>query len=170
MQQIPDDASLSQLLESGELDAVFSAKAPSCHTRGAANVGRLFPDYRQAEQDYFGRTRLFPPMHVVGIRKSLALQHPWLPVSVYKAVIEAKALAIEELKQIGHFAATLPWGVAELEATRKLMGEDYWSYGVAANAHALETFLRYHHEQGISPRLVRPEELFVPSVLDMARN
>jgi 4,5-dihydroxyphthalate decarboxylase len=60
--------------------------------------------------------------------------------------------------------------VAELEATRKLMGEDYWSYGLAPNRHALETFTRYHHEQGSSPRLVTPEELFVPDVLDMARN
>jgi len=122
------------------------------------------------EQDYFSRTRLFPPMHVVGIRKALVEAHPWLPVSVYKAFIEAKALAIAELQQIGHFAATLPWGVAELEATQKLMGEDYWSYGVAPNQHALDTFVRYHHEQGISPRLVKPEELFVASVLDMARN
>ena len=170
VKQVADDASLSQLLEAGELDAVFSAKAPSCHTRGAPGVGRLFPDYRAAEQDYFARTRLFPPMHVVGIRKSLVEQHPWLPVSVYKAFIEAKALAIEELHQIGHFAATLPWGVAELEATKKLMGCDYWSYGLAANTHALETFVRYHHEQGISPRLVKPEELFATSVLDMARN
>jgi 4,5-dihydroxyphthalate decarboxylase len=170
VQQVADDASLSQLLEVGELDAVFSAKAPSCHTRGAANVGRLFPDFRTVEQDYFSRTRLFPPMHVVGIRKALVEAHPWLPVSVYKAFIEAKALAIAELQQIGHFAATLPWGVAELEATQKLMGEDYWSYGVAPNQHALDTFVRYHHEQGISPRLVKPEELFVASVLDMARN
>ncbi len=170
VQQVADDASLSQLLEAGALDAVFSAKAPSCHTRGATNVGRLFPDYRAVEQDYFARTRLFPPMHVVGIRKALVEQHPWLPVSVYKAFIEAKALAIAELQQIGHFAATLPWGVAELEATKKLMGDDYWSYGLAPNQHALETFVRYHHEQGISPRLVKPEELFVPSVLDMARN
>ena len=170
VQQVADDASLSQLLESGALDAVFSAKAPSCHTRGATNVGRLFPDYRAVEQDYFARTRLFPPMHVVGIRKTLVEAHPWLPVSVYKAFIEAKALAIEELQQIGHFAATLPWGVAELEATQKLMGEDYWSYGLAPNQHALDTFVRYHHEQGISPRLVKPEELFASSVLDMARN
>jgi len=85
VQQVADDASLSQLLESGALDAVFSAKAPSCHTRGAAHVGRLFPDYRAVEQDYFARTRLFPPMHVVGIRKTLVEKHPWMPVSVYKA-------------------------------------------------------------------------------------
>ena len=168
--QIPDDASLSQLLETGELDAVFSAKAPSCFSKGVANVARLFPDYRRAEQDYFVSTRLFPPMHVVGIRKSLVERHPWLPVSVYKAFIEAKELAIEELQQIGHFAMTLPWGVAELEATRKLMGVDYWSYGLATNMHALETFVRYHHEQGISPRLVKPEELFAPSALVLARN
>ena len=168
--QIPDDASLSQQLAIGELDAVFSAKAPSCFTSGAPHVGRLFPDYRAVEQDYFARTALFPTMHVIGIRKSLALQHPWLPVSVYKAFLQARALAIEELKQIGHFAVTLPWAVAELEATQKLMGADFWSYGLAPNRHVLETFARYHHEQGISARRVAPEELFATGVLEMARN
>jgi 4,5-dihydroxyphthalate decarboxylase len=170
VEQIPDDATLSQQLENGELDAVFGAKAPSCFLRGDKNIVRLFPDYRKAEQDYYAKTGIFPTMHVVGIRKSLVEQHPWLPVSVYKAFIEAKDLATEDLKQIGHLAVTLPWSVAELEATKKLMGEDYWSYGLDSNRHVLETFTRYHHEQGISPRLVKPEELFFASALDLAKN
>ena len=170
VQQIPDDVSLSQQLASGELDAVFGAKAPSCFSAGSPDVVRLFPDYRKTEQDYFSRTGIFPTMHVVGIRKSLVEQHPWLPVSVYKAFLEAKRYATEDLKQVGHLAVTLPWSVAELEATKKLMGEDYWSYGLDANRHVLETFTRYHHEQGISPRLVKPEELFADGTLDLARN
>ena len=170
VQQIPDDATLSQQLESGELDAVFGAKAPSCFSDGNRNIVRLFPDYRKAEQAYFAKTRIFPTMHVVGIRRSLVDRHPWLPVSVYKGFIEAKRLAIEDLKQIGHIAVTLPWSVAEMEATKALMGENYWSYGLADNHHVLETFTRYHHEQGISLRLVQPEELFYGPALDLAKN
>lgn len=168
--QIPDDTTLSLQLQNGELDAVFGAKAPSCFLNGDKNIARLFPDYRQTEQAYFAKTRLFPIMHVVGIRKTLVDKHPWLPVSVYKAFIEAKRLATEELKQVGHLAVTLPWSVAELEQTKRLMGEDFWSYGLGPNQHVLQTFTRYHHEQGISPRLVVPEDLFYGPALDLAKN
>jgi 4,5-dihydroxyphthalate decarboxylase len=168
--QIADGKTLSGMLEAGELDAVFSAKAPSCFTRGAPNVARLFPAFRAAEEDYFRRSGIFPIMHIIGIRRALAEEHPWLPVSVFKAFIAAKALAMEELAQIGHLYTSLPWGVSEFQQARELMGEDYWSYGLAPNRQQLETFTRYHHEQGLSARKVAPEELFAPSVLDLSKN
>ena len=170
LQQIPDGKTLSGMLEAGELDAVFSAKAPSCFTRGADKVARLFPAFRKAEEDYFKRSRIFPIMHVIGIRRALAEQHPWLPVSVFKAFIRAKDMAMEELAQIGHLYASLPWGVSEFAAAQALMGVDYWSYGLEANRHALETFTRYHHEQGLSARKVAPEELFASASLDLSKN
>lgn len=170
LQQVPDGRTLSGMLGSGEIDAVFSAKAPSCFLRGDAGIARLFPDYRRAEEEYFRRSKIFPIMHVIGIRKSLAERHPWLAVSVYKAFVRAKALAMAELGQIGHLAVTLPWGVSEYHAARALMGEDYWSYGLDANRHVLETFTRYHHEQHLSARRVSPEELFAPSTLDLSKN
>jgi len=170
LQQVPDDKALSGMLEAGELDAIFSAKAPSCYTRGAPNIARLFPDYRRAEEDYFRRTRIFPIMHVIGIRRSLAERHPWLPVSIYKAFLRAKELAMTELAQIGHLCVSLPWGVSEHQAARALMGDDYWSYGLEANRHVLETFTRYHHEQGLSERRVAPEDLFAASTLDLSKN
>lgn len=169
IKQLPDDTTLSRQLETGELDAVFTAKAPSCFLRGDKNVSRLFPDYRKAEKEYFEATRIFPTMHIVGIRKTLVEQHPWLPVSVYKGFLEAKRHAMQELGQIGHLAVSLPWGVAEYEESRKIMGEDFWSYGLDANRHVLETFNRYHFEQHLSPRLVKPEELFSESVLDLSK-
>lgn len=168
--QIAPNATLSEQLANGELDAVFSAKAPSSFTRGAPNVGLLFPDFKQVEQDYYRRTRLFPIMHVIGIRRALVEQHPWLPVSVFKAFNQAKALAMTELAQIGHLYTSLPWGVSEYHASRALMGDDFWSYGVDANRHTLETFTRYHHEQGLSPRQVGIAELFDASTLDLSKN
>ncbi len=166
---IPRHRTLAEMLASGELDAVVGARAPSCFARGAANVGRMFPDYRKVEQEYFRRTRIFPIMHIIGIRRELAEQHPWLPVSVFKAFLRAKALCMDELGQIGHLFTSLPWGVMEFESARALMGEDYWSYGFEANQHVLETFTRYHHQQGLSARQVDPRALFHPATLDLSK-
>ncbi|HEY9280194.1 MAG TPA: ABC transporter substrate-binding protein [Eoetvoesiella sp.] len=167
--QIPDDKSLSGMLESGEIDGYIGARAPSCFLRGAPNVGRLFGNYIEAEQDYFRRTKIFPIMHMVGIRKSLVEENPWLPVSVYKAFIKAKALAVKELDEICHLAVTLPWMVHHHNAARELMGDDYWPFGLDANRHVVETFSRYHFEQGLSKRKVAPEELFAESALDLSK-
>jgi len=169
LQQVADGKTLSGMLASGELDAVISARAPSCFLRNEPHVSRLFPNYRDTEADYFKRTAIFPAMHVIGIRKSLVEQHPWLPVSVFKSFIEAKKLAMYELGQIGHLFASLPWGVAEFEAAKALMGEDYWSYGYEQNKHVLETFTRYHFEQGLSAVKVDPEKLFADSSLDLTK-
>jgi len=113
---------------------------------------------------------LFPTMHVVGIRASLVQEHPWLPTSVFKAFIEAKAIALKELGQIGHFAVTLPWALAQMQEAQSMMGEDYWSYGFESNRHVLDTFMQYHFEQGLSQRLVDSKELFSPAIFKMAKN
>jgi 4,5-dihydroxyphthalate decarboxylase len=169
LEQVADGKTLSGMLEAGELDAVISARAPSCFERGAKNVARLFPDYRSTEEDYYRRTRIFPTMHIIGIRKTLVERHPWLPVSVLKAFMRAKELTMYELGQIGHLFTSLPWGVSEFDKARALMGEDYWSYGFEPNRDVLETFTRYHYEQGLSQRKVAPQELFAPSTLDLTK-
>jgi 4,5-dihydroxyphthalate decarboxylase len=169
LQPIGADQTLSKMLEAGEIDGMIGARPPSCFLRGAPNVARLFSDVRATEESYFERTKIFPIMHLIGIRKRLAEQHPWLAVSVLKAFLEAKRLAMEELSQIGHLYVTLPWVVSERSRVIELMGDDYWSYGVDANRHVLEVFLRYHHEQGLSKQLLGPEDLFAPSTLDLAK-
>ena len=169
LQRIPHDRSVSQMLESGELDGMIGARAPSCFTRGAPNVARMFPDFRSTEEDYFRRTKIFPIMHVIGIRKTLLERHPWLAVNLMKAFIKAKELAWYELGQIGHLFNSLPWGVNEFNEAKKLMGEDYWSYGLEPNRHVLDAFTRYHFEQGISARRVQPDELFHPASLDLSK-
>jgi len=168
-QAVPADRTLSEMLAAGELDGVISARAPSCFLRGAANVGRLFPDYPKIEQEYFQRTKIFPIMHAIGIRRSLVEKHPWLAVSVYKAFIKAKQLCMHELGQIGHLATSLPWSVAEYDRVRQVMGEDFWSYGVEKNRHVLETLARYSFAQGLSVRPVELKEMFAPSTYDLAK-
>jgi len=166
---VPTDRSLSDMLAKGELDGIFSARAPSCYLRSAPNVGRLFPDYPAVEEAYFKKTGLFPIMHAVGIRRSLTEKYPWAAVSVYKAFLKAKALCVHELGQIGHLATTLPWPVHEYDRVRKFMGEDFWPYGAHENKHTLETLARYSFQQGLSARQVPLEQMFAKSTYDLSK-
>jgi 4,5-dihydroxyphthalate decarboxylase len=166
---IPADETLSQWLLDGRVDAVLTPRAPRCFIEGADHVGRLFPDFRRAEREYFARTRIFPIMHVVGIRATLLERHPWLAASVFKAFLAAKRVAEADLAEVAALKVTLPWLAAEYAETVALMGRDFWSYGVAGNEAALETFARYHAAQGLSPRPLTLGELFAPSTLDQVR-
>ena len=168
LQPIPAGETLSEHLDSGRIDALISALAPSCFGRNS-KVERLFPDYRAAEEDYYRRTRMFPIMHLVGIRRSLVERHPWLPVNAYVAYLKAKELCYRHMQTIGHLFTTLPWPVEEFQRAQALMGEDFWSYGVEPNRRELAAVTRYAHEQGINAREVLPEELFAPSTLSLAK-
>ncbi|MEC8774449.1 MAG: ABC transporter substrate-binding protein [Pseudomonadota bacterium] len=168
LETIPPDRTLSEMLDTGEIDALISARAPSCFGRNA-NVTRLFQDYRAAEEAYYKKTGLFPIMHIVGIRKSLVEQHPWLPVNILNAFIEAKQICYTNLAKVGHLFTTLPWPVDEFEAAKKLMGEDYWPYGVHKNAAVIEAMSRYSFEQGLTARNLTAEDLFAPSTFELAK-
>ena len=169
LKPLPPDKTLSGMLESGELDAVFSARAPSCFLRGAPNVGRLFPDYRAVEKEYYRKTGMFPIMHLIGIRREIAASHPWLPASLYKAFCQAKTYAMRDVREVNALMITLPWLVAEADETAKLMGEDFWRYGVHENATEIEALTRYSFEQGLVQRKLQFEDLFPPSVIEVSK-
>jgi 4,5-dihydroxyphthalate decarboxylase len=157
----PPGKSSSQLLAEGAIDGFIAPRPPSL-PKNTPNVGWLFPDPIVAAKDYFKRTGIFPIMHLVGVRRTLVDQHPWLPGAVYKAFEQAKAKALEQLSDTSATKVTLPFVEERLKEARELMGEDFWSYGLKANRKTLETFLRHHHAQGLSSREVKPEELFHP--------
>jgi 4,5-dihydroxyphthalate decarboxylase len=165
----PSGETLSHMLAEGELDAVISARRPSCFIAGHPQVRRLFPDYRAAERDYYRRTGLFPIMHAVGIRRDVLEAHPWLAASVYKAFVRAKRIADDDLAETTALKVGLPWVNAELDATREIMGEDFWSYGIEANRKTLATMARYSYEQGLAVRLLAVEEMFAASTLSETR-
>jgi 4,5-dihydroxyphthalate decarboxylase len=165
-----NDASLSALLADGALDAVMSARAPSCFAQGHPQVRRLFPDYRAVEQDYFRKTGIFPIMHALGIRRDVYEKNRWLAASVYKAFLQAKRLADAELAEVTALKIGLPWVAAEYEATKAVMGEDFWSYGLnEANRKTLATMARYSYEQGLATRLVGVDEMFAEGNLSETR-
>ena len=169
LKTIPNDRNLSEMLESGEIDALISARAPSCYLRRAPNVDRMFPDFRATEQDYYKRTKIFPIMHLIGIRRSIYERHPWVAVNLLKAFIESKTHTMYELGQIGHLFSSLPWSVADFQETTALMGPDFWPYGVEPNRAVLDRFLDYHHRQGLSKRRVTVNELFAPSTTHLSK-
>ena len=100
----------------------------------APNVGLMFPNYREVEMEYYKRSGMFPIMHLIGIRKTLVEQYPWLPATVYKAFCQAKKIAINEMKEMAATKVTLPWPEVSVQDAVQLMGEDFWRYGVAENA------------------------------------
>jgi 4,5-dihydroxyphthalate decarboxylase len=154
------------MLAAGEIDGFIGPRVPSCMTAGHPHVGWLFPEPMAAAKDYFKRTGIFPMMHLVGVRRAIVEQHPWIPAAVQKAFERAKAIAIEKLTDTAAAKVTLPFVEEQVQAARDLMGQDYWSYGVPANRATLETFLRHHHRQGLSSREVKVEELFHPSTFE----
>ena len=157
---------LSQMLAAGEIDALHSPRMPSTLHTQPDKVKRLFENYVEVERAYYRKTRIFPIMHVIAIRREVYEQNRWIAMSLTKAFVEAKRICYEELYETGALRTMLPWMIAEIESLRSDMGDDWWSYGYAPNRLVLDTFLRYHHEQGLSRRRLQPEELFAPETLE----
>lgn len=165
-----NDAALSQLLADGEIDGIISARAPSCFANGHPKVRRLFSDYRAVEQAYYTKTGMFPIMHALGIRRDIYEKNPWLGASLYKAFLQAKRIAEADLAEVTALKVGLPWVTAEYEATKALMGEDFWSYGLTdANRKTLATMARYSYEQGLATRLVSVDDMFANGNLSETR-
>jgi 4,5-dihydroxyphthalate decarboxylase len=157
---------LSPMLADGELDGLIDYQPPGCFVEEHPAVRRLFPDYQIAEREYFERTRIFPIMHVLVLKRDIAQREGWVAESLYRAFAQAKDLALAHLWSPGALRISLPWISEEYRRTVALMGEDFWPYGIAANRAPIESIVRYLHAQGLAPRRLALEELFAPSLLD----
>jgi ABC-type nitrate/sulfonate/bicarbonate transport system substrate-binding protein len=158
---------LSALLAAGGIDALYSPRIPGSFMRGDDRVARLFPDTVAAEKAYYAATGIFPIMHVVTVRREIYQRYRWVAQSLTKALTQAKQQAYDRIYDASALRFMEPWLNQHLEDARRLLGEDYWSYGLGArDRNVLETFLRYHHEQGLSLRLRTPDQLFAPEALE----
>ncbi|MFI9649261.1 4,5-dihydroxyphthalate decarboxylase [Streptomyces sp. NPDC052040] len=165
----PPGRTLSDMLDRGEIDALFTSNVPQPFLDGSPNVSRLFPDYVPVERDYYRRTGNFPMSHLVVARKDLLEASPGLARAVYTAFYDAKEAGAEryrKFRRLYQSPVMLPWANALMEENDRLFGEDWWPYGVSANFTALDTFLRYHYEQGLSARRWTVEEIIAPELLD----
>ncbi|MFO1324706.1 MAG: ABC transporter substrate-binding protein [Burkholderiales bacterium] len=160
---------LSMMLANGEIDALYTARMPSTFRTAPDRVRRLFPDYADVEKQYFRDTGIFPIMHTVAIRRDVYERDRWVAQSLAKAFAAAQRRTYDDLQVTAALKGMLPWLTAHAEQARALMGDDFWPYGIERNRDTLATFLRYHHEQGLSKRLLQPEALFAPEALEASR-
>jgi 4,5-dihydroxyphthalate decarboxylase len=166
VQPIGETETLSAMLRDGGIDALYTARMPSTYRTAPDRVKRLFENYMEVEQAYYRKTRIFPIMHTVVVRRALYEQHPWIAMSLYKAFAQAQREAYDDLYVTAALKTMLPWLTKHVEDARALMGDDYWAYGFAPNRECLDTFLRYHHEQGLSKQRLKPEDLFAPETME----
>lgn len=166
IEQAPEGATLNQMLADGDIDGFIGPRWPRCFDEGHPHVARLFADSITAAADHFKRTGIFPIMHVLGVRRTLADAHPWLPAALLKAFSEARDMAQAALNDTSATKVTMPFVEDNLDIVKRLMGENYWSYGVADNLKTLETFCEMHYQQGLSPWRLSVEELFHPSTFE----
>jgi 4,5-dihydroxyphthalate decarboxylase len=163
LKPVPTGETLNKLLVAGELDATVTSRAPSCLAKREPNIGRLFPDYVAAEQEYFTRTRCFPIMHCVVIRRALVEQYPWLPVEVFRAFARAKALSLRDLAMLNIPRVSLAWIAEQVAEAKRVLGDNPWPYGIEESRRELEAMLRYSLADGLIDKALKPEDLFEPS-------
>jgi 4,5-dihydroxyphthalate decarboxylase len=152
------DRSLAELLASGDIDALYTARAPS--TWSSPKVERLFADPISVELGYFKETRIFPPMHVVALKRHLAEQHPDLARCIFDAFATAQRLAQAKLADSAALGVMLPWLLEHLQFTEQELGRDYWPVGFGKNRAALEVIIRYMLDDGLIKTAFAPEDLF----------
>jgi 4,5-dihydroxyphthalate decarboxylase len=157
-----DKPRLELMLESGDIDALLSVHTPRAMARNEGTARYLFENCRQVEEDYFRKTRIFPMMHTLVMKQSIYNQHQWAAQNLFEAFEEAKDRAIFNLYELNALSVAVPFIIHEIEHTRKLMGMDYWPFGVAANKHAISTFVRHLHDQEIISKKLDVSELFLP--------
>lgn len=166
LESAPEGQTISDMLDRGDIEGFIAPRPPASHVLNNPNIGWLFDDPTAVAKDYYKRTGIFPIMHVVGVRRSLAEQHPWLPGALFKAFSQAKAYALEALSDTSATKVTLPFVEEQLKAAKEILGEDFWSYGVANNQSTIDTFLRHHHSQGLSARRLAVDEIFHPATYE----
>jgi 4,5-dihydroxyphthalate decarboxylase len=163
------DRSLSEMLLAGDLDAVLSARPPAPFTAGDRRVRRLFEDYRAVELAYWEKTGVFPIMHIVAMRREVYERHRWVAMNLYTALEQAKNRSLERLKGMTESSIALPWIPEHTQLARRMLGEDFWPYGIEPNRRTLEAFTQYAFEHGVTARKVAVEELFPPEVQTFTR-
>jgi 4,5-dihydroxyphthalate decarboxylase len=161
IEQNTSDEPLGAVLARGEIDALIGSRKPDELGRHP-DVARLFPNYRTLERELYQKSKIFPIMHLVVIRRALYLRHPWIARSLYDAFVEAKQRARTRMRYAGSLSTMLPWLIDHVEETVAVFGDDAFPYGIEANRPTLRTLMTYMVEQHFIPQPIPIEDLFVP--------
>jgi 4,5-dihydroxyphthalate decarboxylase len=156
------DSSLSAMLRSGEIDAAISARVPDAFDN--AKVVRLYPDYRAEEMAYHQATGIFPIMHVIALRRAVFERYPWVAMNLFKAFDEAKRRSLARVSDLTASRIPVPWSAALAGEWGKSFGADPFPYGLEENRKTLAAFCRFAHAQGVTAKLLTPDDLFPQEV------
>ncbi|MGM4903437.1 ABC transporter substrate-binding protein [Tardiphaga sp. 866_E4_N2_1] len=162
----PEGKLLSNMLLAGEIDAVLAYKPIKPFKSGDGRVARLFQDTRVVEEAYFKETRIFPIMHLMAVRRDLAVAEPGILREVFDAFAEAQSMAMEDLHLEQALKVSLPWLGREVKRTIDVMGHDFWPNGFKANRAVVERMIEWSFRDGMIPQQIAPEELFARELLD----
>jgi 4,5-dihydroxyphthalate decarboxylase len=169
LESIPEGRTLSDMIATGEVEAMITARAPLTFRDGTDRVRRLFPNFRDEERTYYRASGIFPIMHTVVIKREVLEQHPWVAMNLYKAFCAAKDEFVHSLEDDSAMRIMLPGLISDLEETRELMGEDFWPYGLKPNRKVLEILMGYGLEQGLLEKPMKLDDLFAPETLETFR-
>ena len=158
------EQTLEAMVMNGELDALFSVYIPSIFLKGSRSIARLWPNFKEIEADYYRRTGIFPVMHLVAVRKDVHRDHPFVAASLYRALCGARDIAVEGLYDSDALRLSLPFLLDHVEESVRVFGRDFWAYGIEANRPAFAAMTRYVVEQGLAPRVIAVEDMFVPGL------
>jgi 4,5-dihydroxyphthalate decarboxylase len=163
------DKSLSELLANGDIDCALIARPPDCFRQGHPDIERLFPNYWEMEEDYYGRTKVWPIMHIIVVQKHVLDANPWVARNLLNAFTESKRRSLERLLDPAVSRYPLAWLPSYARKMQSMFDGDPFPYGIEENRPTLEQFMRYTFEQGIAKRHVKPEEIFPKGVMTMVR-
>jgi 4,5-dihydroxyphthalate decarboxylase len=153
----PPGQALSEMLIAGELDALLSPPKPRKYHSVDGPIVRLFPDFRAVERDYFAATGMFPPQHLIVLRRAVWEANKWIAGALTDAFSRGNDMF--DAAQRG-FPYVSPWLEAELEETAAVMGTDFHPYGFEKNRRTIEVFANQAFESGIVGRRISPEKYF----------
>lgn len=158
---IPQGETLSRMLGRGDLDSLIAPRRPSSFS--SDSVERLFPNYREVEEEYYRRTGHFPIMHTVVLRREIYDEHKWAAQELTKAFTESKNYGLRRLERFGRRKIALPWTSNEVEKAKALIGDDFYPYGIDENQETLKAMIQFSSEQGLIDEKLTIDELFAPS-------
>jgi len=121
---------------------------------------RLYPDYQAMEEEYYARTKVWPIMHIIAMRKAILAEHPWAARNLYNAFLESKRRSVERLLDPAVSRYPLPWLATYAREMCERFGGDPFPYGIEENRATWEQMALYTYQQGIAQRQFTPEEIF----------
>ena len=159
LQKVAPGKNVERMVVEGELDALIHPEIIKPILARDPRIGRLFPNYKELEIDYYKRTGIFPIMHTTAIKQEVVERHPWVPTNLFQAFGKAKEIAYQRMENPRR--VPLAWFRHALEEQEEILGRDPWAYGLGeANRKNLEALMQYSHEQGFIGGKMALEELF----------